>query len=405
MRIYVLILFTLIWISGYPVLSQTKSESRTFELSVDRTTTQTQPLEGNVKKQENFLRGGANKTDEAEVTVTQYKLGKPSNGKFEPINHPYFSRSLSNPGTSTNIPAIIIPTYKIPFNIQYPREIPVQIPKNFQRLTIPQAQHDVDRDIENELHMLNHLKPRFRINSISESKVNALRVLNNQINAELGGSSLSPHIAIPDIKIPKNALSEDANLEIETNESVCRNSIRASLRQAQKEMDLELANAKRLTQERSKAASSYIEVAFSLQQKVPNIQSVPVFETPNFVDKEEYVNWDPWHSRFSQLLKPALLRAFREHGNPSGHNTVEVTVHSNYQVEATLIDSSDVEFTKATLDAYKALNGNPGLKFPAGTRKTKTSFYLNHKKNLGLVAGINCNPITGDTEKFYRNLQ
>ena len=114
---------------------------------------------------------------------------------------------------------------------------------------------------------------------------------------------------------------------------------------------------------------------------------------------EKVIAWDKWYARVAKLYEPLLLKAIARHGNPEGANTVSITVSRNHQVEVSLMEADDSAFDLATLEAYRALNGNPVLEFPPGSHRSQVSFLIDNKHNNNApVSRVSSQTYTGDKE-------
>jgi hypothetical protein len=127
-------------------------------------------------------------------------------------------------------------------------------------------------------------------------------------------------------------------------------------------------------------------------------QAVDV-ESAKEPDEELIVEWDAWHKRFAQLAKTPLLKAVNQCGNPSGSNTLEITVSPDHHLNVKLSQPSNGKFDQAILQAYKSLDGNPSLEYPTGSKRTSITFLIDNKHTEAGVAGdVNSQTTTGDRE-------
>lgn len=116
------------------------------------------------------------------------------------------------------------------------------------------------------------------------------------------------------------------------------------------------------------------------------------------------VEWDKWHARFATLSRDPILKAISNAGNPSGSNTVEITVTANRKVTARITQPSNAAFDKAILQAYASLDGNPSLKYPAGSRRSTITFLIDNKHaGNGVPSGVNSQTSVGDREIVHRH--
>jgi hypothetical protein len=95
-----------------------------------------------------------------------------------------------------------------------------------------------------------------------------------------------------------------------------------------------------------------------------------------------------------------LAEAVERHENASGSNQVSICVHRDHRVEVKLVSGSSSEFNEATLEAYRALDGNPALGFPEGSKRHKVMFFVdNNHSTSDQVSGVFSKTISGDIEE------
>ena len=97
-----------------------------------------------------------------------------------------------------------------------------------------------------------------------------------------------------------------------------------------------------------------------------------------------------------------LRDAIRKHGNPSGRNSMKLTVWPNHHLKAELAEGAEgtsSEFDKATIEAYNLLNGNAALEYPVGSKREMITFFIdNIRKGTGAISGVKSQTIFGDKE-------
>ena len=86
--------------------------------------------------------------------------------------------------------------------------------------------------------------------------------------------------------------------------------------------------------------------------------------------------WDKWHLHFAELAHLPLLSAVQKCSNPTGANTVSITVSSNHHVDVSVARTKNQAFDQAVLQAYRSLDGNPDLQFPPGSKRTSINFMI-----------------------------
>jgi hypothetical protein len=122
-------------------------------------------------------------------------------------------------------------------------------------------------------------------------------------------------------------------------------------------------------------------------------------------DASDVVPWDEWHVRFAQLARDPILMSVSKAKNPSGFDTVEITVWPDHRLDVKLAKKSNAIFDRAILDAYKSLSGNPGLQFPKRSRRQNITFLVdNEHKGAGVPSGVQSQTSPGDKEVIRYHL-
>ncbi|MDR3613298.1 MAG: hypothetical protein P4L53_07015 [Candidatus Obscuribacterales bacterium] len=171
----------------------------------------------------------------------------------------------------------------------------------------------------------------------------------------------------------QTSLTSDINAEIRD----AKNQLRSTVAVSQSGMDAILTHARNLP-----------------QKKLPDLPNAAIQS-----DVEDVVPWDAWHARFAQLARSPIFKNVSGVKNPSGADTVQITVSSNHSLTVTLIKSSNPFFDNAIISAYKSLNGNPNLEFPKLSRRQSITFLVdNEHKGIGIPTGVQSQPSTGDQE-------
>ncbi|HEY9677107.1 MAG TPA: hypothetical protein V6C76_03825 [Drouetiella sp.] len=118
---------------------------------------------------------------------------------------------------------------------------------------------------------------------------------------------------------------------------------------------------------------------------------------------DESLLWDRWYANVNALVCQALQRTMPKHGNPAGTNRIKITVYADHRLEADIIVGSNTQFNQAVLEAYRSLNGNGELQFPAGTHRTINSYETAHIQEIPAVtAGFDSTLVRGDVENFVK---
>lgn len=141
------------------------------------------------------------------------------------------------------------------------------------------------------------------------------------------------------------------------------------------------------------AVLTYLRKLPSSKDSTTNTNTEVTLETASIIE------WDKWHAGFAQLARQPILRCVDECGNPSGNNTVEITVWPNRHVEVKLARSGNATFDKAILKAYQSLDGNAALAYPKGSRRSSVSFLIDNKhEGAGRPSAVNSESSVGDKE-------
>lgn len=111
------------------------------------------------------------------------------------------------------------------------------------------------------------------------------------------------------------------------------------------------------------------------------------------------IDWDPWHARFNEIAGARIEQALVAHGDVAGSNSVRITVFRDHHVKAELESGGAPEaFDIATLEAFRALDGDPRLSFPEGSEKRSCTFVLSNSHASGPVSEINATSLKGEQE-------
>lgn len=125
-------------------------------------------------------------------------------------------------------------------------------------------------------------------------------------------------------------------------------------------------------------------------------------ETMNEDTGAKAILWDAWHKRFAQLAGDSLIKAVNKAENPMGTNTVSITVWPNQQLEVALTKTGNKKFDGAVLEAYKSLNGNAQLAYPAGSLRSSISFFVDNKHTIdGIASYVRSRTTKGDKEILH----
>lgn len=134
---------------------------------------------------------------------------------------------------------------------------------------------------------------------------------------------------------------------------------------------------------------------------------MPTTAIANFGEErvgQKIIPWDAWHANFGKVAGAALLKAVNKAGNPSGVNVVSVKVLANHHLKVDLAKPSNPAFDKAILEAYRSLDGQPSLEYPAGSLRQSVTFLVDNKHAGNGVAGlVNSKTIDDKEVQDYRN--
>lgn len=116
-------------------------------------------------------------------------------------------------------------------------------------------------------------------------------------------------------------------------------------------------------------------------------------------DVDNAISWDAWYARVAKLAEPLLAGAVEGRGGPSGTNTVSITVQANHRVSVDLVNGDNAAFDAAIMHAYRGLDKNLALAFPAGSHRTEVIFLAdNNHLAPGDVSGVTTQTCVGDSE-------
>lgn len=112
------------------------------------------------------------------------------------------------------------------------------------------------------------------------------------------------------------------------------------------------------------------------------------------------IQWDQWHAKFAEASRDPILQSLKKYGNPSGENTVEITVSSDGRITVTLNQASkNANFDKAVLQAYRSMERHPALRYPPGSRRSMLTFLIDVKHiGEGAPSSVKSRTSVGDNE-------
>lgn len=166
------------------------------------------------------------------------------------------------------------------------------------------------------------------------------------------------------------------------------------------QLTAQLALAKKQSQASVSQAQPAMDAVLTVLRKGPP-RLVPATSTSEEIqgDLSTVLQWDQWHANFAALAHDPILNAVNASGNPSGANTVEITVFSNRSMTVRLARAGNATFDGAIVKAYQSLNGNAGLRYPAGSRRSQITFLIDNQHiGNGAAAAVKSQTSIGDKE-------
>lgn len=171
------------------------------------------------------------------------------------------------------------------------------------------------------------------------------------------------------------------------------------------DLSAELARAKRQAQDAVKQAQPSMDTILTYLRKSPSTE-IPApgkAPAPTEEDSVSVIKWDEWHARFAGLARNPILNAVNKSNNPSGSNTVEITVRRNHSLSVRVTQAGNTAFDQAIVQAYQSLDGNTGLEFPAGSKRNAITFSIDNKHTGGVPKSVKSQTSIGDQEVLRQN--
>ncbi len=172
----------------------------------------------------------------------------------------------------------------------------------------------------------------------------------------------------------------------------------------QSELDTQIALARKQAEASVSHAQPAMDAIMTNLRSVPNIdtKTAATLSTPDVsaeLDTSSIIKWDEWHARFAQLARDPILNAVAKSGNPSGANTVQITVRRNHQLAVLLTQPGNAAFDRAIVQAYQSLDGSAALEYPTGSRRNLITFLIDNKHiGTGVPLGVKSLTSVGDRE-------
>jgi hypothetical protein len=282
------------------------------------------------------------------------------------------------------------------------------IAKSKERVGIPlvpsskQASSDLSKAMESALARSKQSGKMQADHAMEEYKA-ALAKANNQsaqIPSPVNNRVSIPQNAIPmDRTIPPVPKVNTAAAEREMLETLTR----AKLPAANLQVDAKLAMAKKNALQVVGREQPQLDIVLTkLRTKPPANIPLASQADPALVAEanfEKTIPWDAWHAKFAELAHKPILQEVNKCGSPSGGNTVEITVSPDHHIAVRLVKPSNDVFDNAIVQAYKSLDGNPALEYPAGSRRASITFFIdNQHKGNGIPSSVSSHTSVGDKE-------
>lgn len=116
-------------------------------------------------------------------------------------------------------------------------------------------------------------------------------------------------------------------------------------------------------------------------------------------DGTQGINWDNWYARVAKLSEPLISQEVEASGGPGGTNTVSLTITADHHISVRLLSGGSAPFDAAIIRAYRKLDNNKSLAFPAGSRRKEVTFLADTAHDApGVVSTINTQTFVGDRE-------
>ena len=219
-------------------------------------------------------------------------------------------------------------------------------------------------------------------------------------------ASLQPQVVMPAAKpvgiaglsVPSSSRSDTSAAERE----MAAELERANLHLPSKtQLNAELAMATKQARVAVVRAQPAMDTILTHLRKIPPA-GIPVAssaEPKGEDDAYSTLKWDVWHARFAELARNPILKSVSKAGNPAGANTVEIGVSTDHRVTVRFVQTSNPAFDQAILQAYRSLDGNPALAYPAGSRRSSITFLIdNTHTGAGVPTGVKSQTSVGDKE-------
>jgi hypothetical protein len=266
----------------------------------------------------------------------------------------------------------------------------------------------------------NALVPRFDLQANKPDPLLAAKISRDRLEMERELSR--PQLEIPSFSVYRPTGRTDLSKEMSDALSRARKPQKnTDLKLAERELQAELTYPKpvtpdlftdlKLRAERRKketeaqiaAAKPALEAVYTRLRQPAQLSTLAQLGLQSRVGEkaeiEKLISWDRWYAEVAKAYEPRLLRALRKRGNPSGSNTVSISVWPDLHLVVSLSHKSNPAFDAATLEAYKSLDGDSCLRYPQGSQRQKITFLIdNLHKSSRAISGVTSQTCRGDHE-------
>lgn len=219
----------------------------------------------------------------------------------------------------------------------------------------------------------------------------------NVPRAPLPQRTVTPALSIPSVPQRPDTAAAEREMAAQLNRAKVQPPVNTST-------TIDLNSAKQIASQLVRNAKPTLDTILTSLRQLPDAR-MPGATNQQPVDEEDktsVLKWDQWHARFAELAQQPILKAVSKYGNPSGVNTIEITVWPDQHLSARITQPGNVAFDKAILQAYQSLDRNPQLKYPAGSRRTVVTFQIDNKhEGTGLPSGVQSLTSVGDQELLH----
>jgi hypothetical protein len=170
-------------------------------------------------------------------------------------------------------------------------------------------------------------------------------------------------------------------------------------------LDGQLAAAKKQSQRTVQLSQPVMDMVLTSVRPVSPTSFPPASDGGASGDSVDVIEWDKWHANFASLARQPILTALDKAHNPSGANTIEITVQRDHKLTAKIVKPSSPDFDQAMLQAYASLDANKRLSFPTGSQRMSVTFLIdNEHTGKGAPTGVNSKTSAGDKEFLLHHI-